>query len=63
MPNLITSAQAGRILGKTVSAVNRDAQLGYLPFVLKLPGKTGAYLFDRDLVEAKAAKRDEQASA
>lgn len=57
MENLITSAEAAQILGKGVSSVNRDAQLGYLPYALKLPGKTGAYLFERVVVEAKAQTR------
>lgn len=54
MTDLITSAEAAQILGKGVSAVNRDAQLGYIPIAKKLPGKTGAYLFEREAIEAKA---------
>jgi hypothetical protein len=57
MENLITSSEVAKLLGKSVSAVNRDAQLGYLPVAYKVPGKTGSYLFDRAAVEAKAAQR------
>ena len=53
----ITTAEAAEILGRTVATVNRMVLIGRLKPVRKLPGKTGAYLFDRKAVEklAKAA--------
>lgn len=63
MENLITTAEAARILGKSVSTVCRDAQLGYLPVHQKLPGQRGAYLFDRAAIQAHAdRKRADQAT-
>ena len=52
MPDTITTAEAAVILGKSVATVNRLALLGRLTPTLKLPGKTGAYLFARADVEA-----------
>jgi len=45
------------MLGKSVATVNRLALAGVLRPVMKLPGKTGAYLFAREDVEALAVKR------
>jgi hypothetical protein len=35
------------MLNKDVSTVLRLAKSGKLPYAVKIPGKTGAYLFDR----------------
>ena len=55
--NLLTSAQVAEMLGKSVRTVHRMAEAGDLTIVTKLPVDTGAYLFDRKVIEklAKAA--------
>ena len=47
MPNdaLLTSPQAGLLLGKSARTVQRLAEAGALPIAQKLPGPNGAYLF------------------
>lgn len=57
---LMTSTEAGVLLRKSGRTVQRMAEKGELPFVRKLPGANGAYLFDRAVIESAAA---EQASA
>ena len=54
--DLITTSQTARMLGKSEPTVRRMAEAGDLPFVQRLPGETGAYLFDRSAV-AKVAER------
>lgn len=51
---LITTAQAAAILGVHVGTVSRMVASGRLSPALKVPGKTGAFLFDRATVEALA---------
>ena len=46
-PDLLTTAQVANLLGKSVRTVNRMAEAGNLPPAIKVPGKTGAYLFHR----------------
>ena len=53
---LITAAQAAQILGRGVSTVHRYHEIGRLPAAAKLPGLTGAKLFDRKVVERFAAE-------
>jgi len=45
------------MLGLHVSTVVRRVQAGEIPYAVKIPGDTGAYLFDRKVIEklAKAA--------
>lgn len=62
VPDLITTAQAAEILGVTISTINRDVLLGRLTAHQKLPGRTGAYLFDRKVIEKAAAAREARAS-
>jgi hypothetical protein len=53
MPNdLLTSTQAGALLGKSARTVIRLAEANRLPIAQKLPGPNGAYLFRRADVEA-----------
>lgn len=52
---LISTAEAARILNVHVATLNRMAKAGEVPAAMKLPGKTGAYLFDRKVIEARAA--------
>ncbi len=55
--DLVTSADAARILGVHVATVARRVASGSLRPALKLPGETGAYLFARADVERLAADR------
>jgi predicted DNA-binding transcriptional regulator AlpA len=54
---LITTAQASELLGITVAWINKQAAKGRIPYVQKLPGRTGAYVFDREEIERLAATR------
>jgi len=47
MPNqaLLTTTQAGAVLGKSARTIQRMADAGLLPVAHKLPGVKGAYLF------------------
>ena len=54
---LLGVSEAARVLGVSGASVKRAAQSGVLPVALKMPGATGAYLFDRKAVEALAAER------
>jgi hypothetical protein len=49
---LLTSPQAGVILGKSARTIQRMADAGDLPFVQKLDGPNGAYLFDPEVIAA-----------
>lgn len=51
---LLTSTQAGFLLGKSGRTVQRMVDAGALTPVQKLPGPNGAYLFRRSDVEALA---------
>lgn len=51
---LIPTAEAARILGVHIATVTRLAAAGDLAVAMKLPGKTGAYLFNRSDIEAAA---------
>jgi excisionase family DNA binding protein len=54
--DLLTSTQAGQILGKSSRTVLRLAEAGALPIATKLPGPNGHFLFKRSDIEALAAK-------
>lgn len=49
---LLTSTQAGAVIGKSARTVQRLADAGLLPIAHKLPGPNGAYLFRRGDVDA-----------
>lgn len=53
----ITTLEVARTLGLHVRSVHRLVDNGVLTPTQKLPGKTGAYLFDREAVERLAAER------
>ncbi len=57
MPNdeLMTTTEAGVILGKSPRTVQRMAESGELAYARKLPGPNGAYLFTRSVIEQAAA--------
>ena len=52
--DLLTSTQAGALLGKSGRTVVRLAEAGDIPFAQKLPGPNGAYLFRRSDIEQLA---------
>lgn len=56
--NLIGTPEVAEILGVHVMKAKRMALAGELPYVTKRPGRTGAYLFDRAVVERHKAERD-----
>lgn len=51
---LISTSEAARLIGKDVSTINRWCASGKLTPAFKLDGRTGAYLFHREDVEALA---------
>jgi excisionase family DNA binding protein len=55
--NLIPTTEVAKMLGIHVATVVRRAQAGEIPVAFKVPGETGAYLFDQETIEklAKAA--------
>lgn len=53
-PDLIGASEACQILGRDRSTLTRWVDSGRLDFWVKMPGATGAYLFDRAVVEALA---------
>ena len=55
---LIPTAEVAQILDANVKTVTRWASDGVLPYVQKLPGLRGPYLFDPAVVERFKAERD-----
>lgn len=51
----ITTAEAAEILGVSVRTVHRRTEAGDLPYEMKLPGATGAYIFDEATIREAAA--------
>ena len=54
----IGTAEAASILGWSRTKVKIEAQNERLPIAGKLPGDTGAYLFNRSAIEYIAAQHD-----
>ncbi|RZT59359.1 helix-turn-helix protein [Microcella alkaliphila] len=50
----MTTTEVATLLGKQARTIQRQADAGILPTIGKLPGRTGAYLFDRALIEQLA---------
>ena len=55
--DLIGAVEAAQILGYSARTVKRMANSGHLPFAAKMPGTTGAFVFDRTVIEQHAANR------
>lgn len=55
--DFLTTAQVAEILNYTIPWVNKLAATGRLPVAQKLPGRTGAYLFNRAEIERVASER------
>ena len=65
MPNLthlIGSEQAAKRLKLTRSTFNRRVTAGKIPVAIQMDGKTGARLFDADLIDILAAETEQAAS-
>lgn len=61
---LITTTEVAKLLNRDARTVQRQATSGELPFVSKLPGTTGAFLFDRaDIAALIPANTTEGATA
>lgn len=55
--------EAAQTAGTSRATVKRAALSGELPYALKMPGHTGAYLFTRQAVEQWAKARNAVTSA
>ena len=53
-PDLIPTSEVAEMFGLHVATIVRRVQAGELPYAVKVPGKTGAYLFDRAEIEKLA---------
>lgn len=60
-PDQMTSPEVCELLGIDRSTLTRRVQAGRIEPAFKLPGRNGAYVFDRATVEALAAERAEVA--
>lgn len=58
---LLTAAHVARLLDKSVRTIQRMAEDGRLPYVSKIEGDTGAYVFDADVIEHLARQERETA--
>jgi hypothetical protein len=54
-PQPLTTAQVAALLGKQPRTIQRHADAGLIPTIGKLPGRTGAYLFDSAVIEQHKA--------
>ena len=54
---LLTTSQVAERYRLSVTHLNRLALKGELPYERKLPGRTGAYLFDSAVVETYLSQR------
>lgn len=57
IPDIITTGEAGRLLGRSVRTVQRLIESGQLSTVGKLAGPNGHFLLDRAVVERLAKQR------
>lgn len=55
---LIPTKKVAELLGVDVRTVHRLVERQHLPAALKIEGKTGAWLFSRDVVEMYLRHRD-----
>lgn len=53
----MTAAEAAALLGVSLRTIQRRAKTGQLPYYAQLPGQTGAYLFDRTVIETLASTK------
>lgn len=57
IPDIITTGEAGRLLGRSARTVQRLIESGQLSTVGKLAGPNGHFLLDRAVVESLAKQR------
>jgi predicted site-specific integrase-resolvase len=55
----LTTRQVAARLGVDVATVSRWAGRGLLPYAVKVPGRTGAYLFDPGVIDVVTRHRQE----
>lgn len=55
--DLIGAGEAARRLGVDRSTFNKQVRMGAIPTAMKLPGVTGARLFDPEVIERIAKQR------
>lgn len=53
----IGAREASEVVGVSVETITRAARSGQLPYAVKMPGDTGAYLFTREAVEQYRQER------
>lgn len=53
---VLSASETAEILGVSIATVTRMAENGRLPAIRKLPGRTGAWIFDSRVVRRKAAE-------
>lgn len=62
MPNaggdelVLNLSESAEILGVSIATAARWAESGKLPSIRKLPGRTGAWIFDSRIVRRKATE-------
>jgi predicted DNA-binding transcriptional regulator AlpA len=56
--DLIGTAEAAEVAGVSVPTIKRVARMLRLPIAVRMPGRTGALLFERADVEAYRDSRD-----
>jgi len=59
---LLSSTEVARRLGVSIKTVHRLARAGQIPGAQKLPGRTGAFIFDPDMLDAWLTGRKAKAS-
>lgn len=53
---LVSTAEAATLLGKSTATINRWAEDGTLPVAFRAPGIRGARFFTRDAVDAMKSR-------
>lgn len=61
-PALLSTVEAADRLQVERSTLSRWVQLGRITPAMKLPGRTGSFLFDADEIDRVAAERAAEAS-
>lgn len=51
LPEILTAPEVAQQTGVAISTICRHARAGRLPYLRKLPGLRGAYLFSRDVLD------------
>jgi hypothetical protein len=59
--DLMTAAEAGKLFGVSARTIGRRAEAGELPYIRKLPGPNGDYLFDGAQIRRLAAELEAEA--